>query len=98
LGPAVCNELNGIFGFILVAEDGKKVLACRDHAGIKPLYYGMGENGEMWFSSELKCIVDQNCSLIEEFPAGHYWTPEDGFVKWYKPIWDNDEYVGTESP
>lgn len=47
----------------------------------------------MWFASELKCIVDQDCEIIEEFPAGHYWTPETGFKRWYLPEWDSDTYV-----
>ena len=52
-------------------------------------------NSAIWFASELKAIHDQ-CDTIEEFPAGHYWTPETGFVKYYSPEWDDDAYVGTE--
>ena len=96
LGNEFVKELNGIFGFVLTKDDGKSVLAARDHCGIKPLYVGKGNNGQVWFASELKCIVDQDCASIEEFPAGHYWTPETGFVKWYNPVWDNDSYVPTE--
>jgi len=95
LGNDMCKEINGIFGFVLTKNDGKEVLAARDHCGIKPLYIGYGQNGEIWFTSELKCIVDQDCKSIEEFPAGYYWTPETGFVKWYTPEWDDDSYVPT---
>ena len=28
--------------------------------------------------------------------ATTYWTPETGFVKYYSPEWDADDYVGTE--
>ena len=94
-GNDFCNLLNGIFGFVVTKNDGKDILAARDHCGIKPLYMGNGTNGEKWFSSELKCIVDQECTSIEEFPAGHYWTPQTGFVKWYNPVWDDDNYVPT---
>lgn len=93
LGNEMCKEINGIFGFVVTKNDGKDVLAARDHCGIKPLYIGYGYNGEIWFSSELKAIVDQECKQIEEFPAGHYWTPQTGFVKWYNPVWDDDNYV-----
>ena len=96
LGNNFIEQLNGIFGFVVTKNDGKEILAARDHCGIKPLYYGLGNNGEMWFSSELKCIVDQDCKQIEEFPAGHYWTPQTGFVKWYKPVWDDDSFVPTD--
>lgn len=30
------------------------------------------------------------------FPAGHYWTPETGFVKYYNPEWDHDDYEPKE--
>ena len=71
------------------------MLAARDHCGIKPLYMGYGENGSIWFASELKAICDQ-CDTIEEFPAGYYWTPASGFVKYYNPEWDDDNYVGVK--
>lgn len=61
LGPKMCERLNGIFGFVVTGKDGKDILAARDHCGIKPLYIGYGNNGEIWFASELKCIVDQDC-------------------------------------
>jgi len=57
-GPDFVQELNGIFGFVVCKDDGKDILAARDHCGIKPLYHGKGNNGEDWFASELKCIVD----------------------------------------
>jgi len=97
LGKDFVKQLNGIFGFVITREleDGKReIYAARDHCGIKPLYMGTGKDGEVWFSSELKCIVDQDCTFME-FPAGHYWTPETGFVKWYTPEWDDDSYVPT---
>lgn len=92
LGNDFVAELNGIFGIVLTSNDGKNIIAARDHCGIKPLYIGYGQNGELWFASELKCIVDQDCKSIEEFPAGHYWTPESGFVKYYDPQWKQPDY------
>lgn len=92
-GPEFVKELNGIFGFVCVGDDGDKILAARDHCGIKPLYMGYGKNGSIWFASELKAICDQ-CETIEEFPAGYYWTPFSGFVKYYSPEWDDDNFVG----
>jgi asparagine synthase (glutamine-hydrolysing) len=58
LGNEFVKELNGIFGFVLTTNNGRSILAARDHCGIKPLYIGYGKNGEIWFTSELKCIVD----------------------------------------
>jgi len=95
IGPEFVKELNGIFGFVCVGDDGENILAARDHCGIKPLYIGYGIGGSIWFASELKAICDQ-CETIEEFPAGYYWTPESGFVKYYMPDWDSDDYVGRK--
>jgi len=94
LGPSMCQHLNGIFGFVVVSADGRSMMAARDHCGIKPLYVGYGQGGSVWFASELKSLVDQ-CDRIDEFPEGHYWTPEEGFVRWYKPAWDRDDFVPT---
>jgi len=95
IGPEFVKELNGIFGFVCVGNDGSDIIAARDHCGIKPLYIGKGKGGCTWFASELKAIHDQ-CDSIEEFPAGHYWTPESGFIKYYNPEWDDDNYIGAK--
>eukprot|EP00565_Helicotheca_tamesis_P007196 CAMPEP_0185737096 /NCGR_PEP_ID=MMETSP1171-20130828/29634_1 /TAXON_ID=374046 /ORGANISM="Helicotheca tamensis, Strain CCMP826" /LENGTH=540 /DNA_ID=CAMNT_0028407933 /DNA_START=50 /DNA_END=1669 /DNA_ORIENTATION=+ len=96
-GVDVCDKLMGMFAFVVVTQDadGKRtgVLAARDKVGIKPLYMGKTRDGtEMVFSSELKGIADQ-CDPKDMFkvPAGHYWTPETGLVKYYNPDWDSDE-------
>ena len=76
-GPEFAKELNGIFGFVCVGDDGDKILAARDHCGIKPLYMGYGKNGSIWFTRTEGNMYQQT---IEEFPAGYYWTPFSGFV------------------
>jgi asparagine synthase (glutamine-hydrolysing) len=94
-GPNFCHMLNGIFAFVIADESGP-LMAARDHCGIKPLYMATcSATGQVWFSSELKSIVDQPCDHFCEFPDGHYWTPETGIVKWYSRDWDNDGYVGV---
>lgn len=85
-GYDFCNKLDGIFAFIVL--DGDRFMVGRDPIGVKPLYYGWDKDGNMYFSSEMKAIVDQ-CESMEPFPPGHYYTPETGFVKYYKPIWDD---------
>ena len=93
IGNEVCTKLIGMFGFVLVTEDGD-VLACRDKIGIKPLYMGKSKDGtEMFFASELKAIVDQ-CTPDDLMlvPAGHYWTRETGLVDYYQPEWDVENY------
>jgi asparagine synthase (glutamine-hydrolysing) len=81
-GYDFCNELDGDWAFVLV--DGDKYMAARDPIGVKPLYYGKDDEGNVYFSSELKAIADQ-CSWFEAFPPGYYYTGETGLVKYYNP-------------
>ncbi len=85
-GYEFCNRLDGVFAFVIV--DGNYFMAARDPIGVKPLYYGTDESGKMYFSSEMKAISDQ-CVEMEVFPPGHYYTLQTGFVKYYKPDWEN---------
>jgi asparagine synthase (glutamine-hydrolysing) len=77
--------LDGDFAFVVV--DGDDFIAARDPLGVKPLYYGMDERGRTYFASEMKPIADQ-CKTFSTFPPGHYYTPETGFVKYYKPEYE----------
>jgi len=87
-----CNKLDGVFAFVVV--DDNTFMAARDPIGVKPLYYGTDKNGKMYFASEMKAISDQ-CFEMEAFPPGHYYTPQTGFVKYFKPDWTN-EFVAKE--
>ncbi len=85
-GFEFCNKLDGIFAFVIVDND--TFMAARDPIGVKPLYYGTDTEGKMYFSSEMKAISDQ-CTNMEAFPPGYYYTPQTGFVKYSKPEWEN---------
>ncbi len=85
-GLDFCNRLDGVFAFVVV--DGDTFMAARDPIGVKPLYYGTDKSGKMYFASEMKAIADQ-CSEMEAFPPGHYYTPQTGFVKYFNPDWEN---------
>lgn len=80
------DQLDGDFAFVVV--DGDDYIAGRDPLGVKPLYYGMDERGRMYFASEMKPLADQ-CKTFSTFPPGHYYTPETGFVKYYKPKYED---------
>ncbi len=89
-GNDFCNMLDGVFVFVVL--DGDKFIAGRDPIGVKPLYYGYDAQDTMFISSELKTITDQ-CLEVKAFPPGHYYTPETGFVKYYKPKWEDPGYI-----
>jgi len=80
------NKLDGDFAFVVI--DGDNFIAGRDPMGVKPLYYGLDERGRVYFSSEMKPITDQ-CKTFSTFPPGHYYTPKTGFVKYYKPEYED---------
>jgi len=80
-GPECVKDLDGMFAFALF--DGEDYMLARDPIGIKPLYYGY-QNDKMYFSSELGAMSHADLDQVQEFPAGHYYTPQDGFVKYYE--------------
>jgi asparagine synthase (glutamine-hydrolysing) len=59
-GPACAARFNGMWAFAIAdlrAAPGKLVL-CRDHFGIKPLYYTRSpRNGRLLFASEIKALL-----------------------------------------
>jgi len=85
-GHDFCNKLDGDFAFVVI--DGDNYIAGRDPIGVKPLYYGLDERGRIYFSSEMKSIADQ-CKSFSTFPPGHYYTAKTGFVKYYKPEYED---------
>ncbi|MBN1848754.1 MAG: asparagine synthase B [Deltaproteobacteria bacterium] len=90
-GPACVKDLDGMFAFAIFDKDG--FMMARDPIGIKPLYYGY-RNENLYFSSELGAMSRAGVDEVHEFPAGHYFTPEDGFVKYYR-IPDIEDHILT---
>lgn len=82
-GTACVNDLDGMFVFAIFDRDDDTFMLARDPVGIKPLYYGY-KNDQLYFSSELGAMSLAKVPEVHEFPAGHYYTPESGFVAYYK--------------
>jgi asparagine synthase (glutamine-hydrolysing) len=80
-GPDCVRELDGMFAFALYHRDTS--MLARDPIGIKPLYYGY-RDGHFYFSSELGAMSLSGVPEVYEFPCGHYYTPEEGFVRYYE--------------
>lgn len=55
-GEDAFDRLNGIFAFALYDRSKQSLILCRDHYGVKPLYY-WNESGKLLFSSEIKAIL-----------------------------------------
>ncbi len=88
-GPSFVEDLNGIFGFALYDARNDSFFVARDHMGIIPLYYGTDELGQFFVASELKSL-EGFCSVIEQFPPGHYIDSKLGIKpqQWYKRDWE----------
>ena len=80
-GTDCVKELDGMFAFAIF--DGDDFMLARDPIGIKPLYYSYYKN-KLYFSSELGAMTLAEVDEVHEFPAGHYYTPGEGFVKYYQ--------------
>jgi len=81
------NDLNGIFSFFLYNKQNNSFFVARDPIGVIPLYMGLDDDGNRYFASEMKCLVD-HCSKIKEFPPGSYMTSSNEKpVKYYNKNW-----------
>ena len=80
-GAECVRDLDGMFAF--AAFNGDDYVLARDPIGIKPLYYGYAQ-GKMYFTSELGAMTLAEVDEAYEFPAGHYYAPKTGFVRYYK--------------
>ena len=77
MGPLSVQKLDGMLAFAIF--DGDNHMLARDPVGIKPLYYGyVGD--KLYFASELGAMSMAGVELVHEFPPGHYYTPDEGFV------------------
>lgn len=54
-GPKIFNSFRGMFAFCIYDSKEQKITFCRDHMGIKPLYY-FHQNGVFVAASELQAI------------------------------------------
>lgn len=70
-GCKMFSMLDAEFACIIYDSKSGKFIAARDPIGIRPLYYGYSNGGEMILASEAKNLVGL-CSEIKPFPPGHY--------------------------
>lgn len=54
-GPDFVKKMNGIFSFAILDTKKRRLMLCRDRAGVKPLFYTIQGN-ELIFASEIKGI------------------------------------------
>ncbi len=62
--------------FVIYDSGQKKYFAARDPIGIRPLFYGYTEHGDIMFASEMKALI-ASCRTVKPFPPGHYFDGEN---------------------
>jgi asparagine synthase (glutamine-hydrolysing) len=83
-GPTALRELSGMYA-LLAADSAGRFFAARDPIGIKPLYWARrGE--DIRFASEMRAFDPAWLPHVEAFPPGHYWTPEEGLVRFEEAV------------
>ncbi|MGI8800924.1 MAG: asparagine synthase (glutamine-hydrolyzing) [Solirubrobacteraceae bacterium] len=83
-GPVGLHQLRGMYAVVVAGKDGSFV-AARDPVGIKPLYWA-SRGGEVRFASELVAFDEDWREAVELFPPGHYWTPDEGLVRFARAV------------
>ena len=68
----------------MAGRDGRFV-AARDPVGIKPLYWAR-RDGAVRFASEMHAFDPEWQALVEPFPPGCAWTPEEGLVRFASAV------------
>ena len=106
-GEAMLSRLRGMFAFVIWDRLGKRAFAARDPYGIKPLYYGLTDNGVV-LASQVKALLATG--LVSREPDLHgqagFWllgsVPEPR--TWYRDIralpaghcaWIEDSHIGS---
>ena len=71
-GTDMFSMLDAEFACIIFDGRTDEYIAARDPIGIRPLYYGYDEKGDILFASEAKNLVGL-AGKIMPFPPGHYY-------------------------
>ncbi len=82
-GVEMFKELDAEFACIIYDAKKGSIVAARDPIGIRPLFYGYTEAGEIVFASEAKNLVGL-VGKVMPFPPGHYFT--DGKFVCYRDM------------
>ena len=82
-GTGMFERLDAEFALIIYDAETGSYVAARDPIGIRPLFYGLDQDGGILFASEAKNLVGLTDKIMP-FPPGHYY--KDGkFVCYHDP-------------
>ena len=89
-GPDCVKHFNGMFAFVLYDRRLRRLMAARDHFGLKPLYFH--NQGDSWiFASEIKALlahpgvsVAVNENAVREYAVFQYVLDRETF---FRDVW-----------
>ncbi len=64
-GAKCVEKLRGMFAFAVWNRREKSLFIARDRLGVKPLYYVHDEQGNLFFASEIKALLEANAVKAE---------------------------------
>ena len=89
-GVWMFNRLDAEFAMIIYDAQKKDFVAARDPIGIRPLFYGYDEAGNIMFASEAKNLMGLTQKIMP-FPPGYYYA--DGKFICYRDMSERKPYV-----
>ncbi|MCR4888271.1 MAG: asparagine synthase B [Ruminococcus sp.] len=89
-GTDMFEKLDAEYACIIYDAKSNEFIAARDPIGIRPLYYGHDEKGNIVFASEPKNLV-KLCKKIMPFPPGHFY--KNGEFHCYRDITAVDSVI-----
>jgi len=83
-GASCVQHLRGMFAFAIWDQRRQQLFIARDRLGVKPLYYSHGDDGSLYFGSEIKALLaanalkpELNFAALPDYLANHATSGEE---------------------
>ncbi|HEY8345683.1 MAG TPA: asparagine synthase-related protein [Symbiobacteriaceae bacterium] len=80
-GPDCLRHLDGVFA-LAIWKEGDGLYLARDPLGVKPLYFGLDDQGHLCFASEIKALTDR-VQEIRTLSPGSCRLPDGTVITFY---------------
>jgi asparagine synthase (glutamine-hydrolysing) len=83
-GVEAVQHLRGMFAFAIWDGGKQRLMIARDRLGIKPVYYTLTPEGELFFASEIKALIEAravkpelNYDVLSDYAANRYTSGDE---------------------